>query len=160
MIERTGRGFRALAIFGLGALALCALAKDSPAFRVTRVELRQDGRLDKSVVQQCDVARILTESVQRFQPKHRKKGAVTTDLALRVDRVARVSGTFSGGDYGGTDLSITLLAAGDRQTNQSFFCRANGLKALRNPSHCDRLDYCGEKIAEQVSTWLSWQTAN
>jgi hypothetical protein len=126
---------------------------------VTRVDLRQDGRLDSSVLQQCNVSRILTESVQRFQPKHRKKSSATTELVLRVDRVARVTGTFSAGDNGGTDLAITLLYAGNRETNQPFFCRATGFKAIRNPSHCDRLDYCGGKIAEQMSTWLSWQTA-
>lgn len=145
---------------GLALLALCALARDSPAeFRVIRVELRPDGRLDKAVVQQCDIAKLLTESVQRFRPNKRAKAAATTDLVLRVDRVARVGGTYSGGDFGGTDVALTLLSAGNRETNQPFFCRANGFKAIRNPSHCDRIDYCGEKIAGQMSTWLAWQTA-
>jgi hypothetical protein len=152
--------FRLAGLAGLGLFALCALAKDSPpTFRVTRVELKQDGRLDDRILQQCDVGRVLTESVQRFQAKHRKKGSVTTDLVLRVDRIARVQGTFVA-DFGGTDLAVTLLGAGGRETNQAFFCRANGLKSIRNPSHCDRVNYCGEKIAEQISTWLSWQTAN
>jgi hypothetical protein len=149
-----------LRALSLGALAVCALAKDSPpAFRVTSVALKQDGRLDDKVLQQCDVPRIVTESVQRFQPKKRVKGATTTDLVLRVDRVARVGGAYSAGDFGGTDLAITLVFAGERETNQAFYCRANGFKSVRNPSHCERLDYCGEKIAEQISTWLSWQIA-
>jgi len=46
----------------------------------------------------------------------RKKGGPTTDLTLRIDRVARVGGTYSGGDFGGTDLGVTLLSAGNRET--------------------------------------------
>lgn len=160
MIPRTNSTFRALGMFGLAWIALSTFAKDrSPVFHVTNVELRQDGRLDGIILQQCDVARILTESVQRFESKHRKKGSATTDLVLRVDRVARVGGTFSAGDFGGTDLAITLLSARNQRTNRPFFCRANGFKSIRNPSHCERLDYCGEKIAGQISTWLSWQTS-
>ena len=160
MSPRIRARVRASGTIGLGLLALCALAEDSPAeFRVISVELRQDGRLDKAVVQQCDIARLLTESVQRFRPKKRTKVSTTRELVLRVDRVARVGGTYSGGDFGGTDVAVTLVSAGNRETNQPFFCRANGFKAIRNPSHCDRIDFCGEKIAGQISTWLSWQTA-
>jgi len=158
MIPSLAGKLRAPGMPGLVAFALCAPAKDSaPTFHVTSIVLKQDGRLDNVVLQQCDVARIVADSVQRFQAKHRRKGGPTTDLTLRIDRVARVGGTYSGGDFGGTDLGVTLLSAGNRETNQPFFCRANGFKAIRNPSHCERLDYCGEKIAEQMSTWLSWQ---
>lgn len=146
--------WRALGMAFLGSLAICADANERPpTFRVTHVELSGDGRLDDRIVRECDVSRIVTDAIERYRSK-----AAPTDLSLRVDRVARVGG--GKGNPGGTDLGITLLAADGQEMNQAFACRAERFASIRNPSHCQRIDWCGGKIAEQISTWLSWKATH
>ena len=137
----------------LALLSASVLAKDQPpSFRVVHVELRQEGRLDAKVLESCEVTKIVTDRIQAYRAK--SKG--TVDLSLRIDRVARVGGNPTS-DFGGTEIGITLLSAGGREMNQPFDCRATGFTSVRNPSHCQRLDWCTEKIAGQIDTWLSWK---
>jgi len=153
---------RATRMVCVGLLAICAVAKDqSPAFRVVRLDVAPGGRMEDRVMRECDVVSIVTRTIQGYQPKKRRpKGSPPTDLALRVDRVARVGGGPGGHNFGGTDLANSVLSANGRDVNQAFFCRADGTVVFRNVTHCARLEYCGEKIADQISTWLIWQTAN
>jgi hypothetical protein len=129
-------------------------ADSAPALRVARVEFKQDGRLEKSMLEACDVARIVTEAIER-RPAGRGS---TIELVIRIDRVSKATGSV--GVFGGTDVSLTLLSAGGRELNQPFFCRADTGHGFRHLHHCARVEYCGDRIAEQISGWLSWQAPN
>src|SRR5262245_28499502 len=139
-------------------LPVVIAAKDpAPFFRVTRVDILEGSRFDDAILQGCDVTRTVSEAFQRYSPKRSSKAVTTTDLVLRIDRVARVA-MGPGGKLGATDVAITLLSAGAREQNQAFFCRAEVHLLPHNPTQCSRVDECSGKIADQVATWLSWQT--
>jgi hypothetical protein len=163
MISRLGARCRVLGMVCIGLLTICAMAADRPArFRVTSIEFSSIGRLDQDILQECNVARVVTDAFQGYRTPdsgdHRAKSSNTTDLVLRIDRVARVTGRPPPHpDPGGTDLGISLLSAGSEQMSQPFLCRADGFTSVTHGSHCARVAYCGEKIAGQISTWLSWK---
>jgi len=148
---------RVAGVVCVGLLPVCAYAKNPPpVFRVTSIEFQEGGRLDSAITQECDVAQVVTNAIQRSRVKNSK--APTTDLVLRIDRVAKLKGQLTPRPKAAaTELGIFVLTAGSRELNQLFFCRAEGLTDATNAAHCARVGECGEKIAKQISTWLSWQ---
>src|SRR5215831_6273408 len=112
MSPRTRHLRPAMLLAVVGLLAMCPSTEATPpTFRITSIELKPDGRFDDAVMQACDVTGIVKKAIERHQPQDHRSTVSTTELVLRLDRVARVVGSISGGDYGGTDLGITVLSA-------------------------------------------------
>ena len=134
-------------------LPLLAAAKDRPsAFHVARIEYRQGGKLDGGILQSCDVAKIVTDAIQ----KQKMPKGTPTELVLRIDRVTKLRGRPPPGPAAsGTELGLTLLAVGQKQMDQPFLCRKDGLVGTSDEAHCARVEKCSRTIAEQMSTWLS-----
>ena len=139
----------------IGLLPICTLAKDKPpAFRVMSIAFKEGAHLDSAILQECPVAKIVMDAIERGRVKD--SHASTTDLVLRIDRVARLRGA-AFRNPGGTELTITVRTAGTRELDQPFSCRDAAFVSVSPASHCSRLAECSEKIATQISTWLSWQ---
>ncbi|HTU64940.1 MAG TPA: hypothetical protein VMF52_03230 [Steroidobacteraceae bacterium] len=154
--RRASRGSSGASLLALVPLlwpAPGALAKDKPpAFRVAGLTFKPGAPLDGEIRGACDVAKIVTDSIQ-----HEKAGkAPTTDLVVRIDRVVRLRGTLDAGPVpGGTELGITLLAAGPKPLDQPFLCRKYARVATTPAAHCARVEKCADTIAEQISSWLA-----
>jgi hypothetical protein len=135
------------------SLSLRASAGDKPqAFHVADIQYRADAHFDGEILQSCDVAKIVTHAVQSEKSTTRD----TTELVLRIDRVAKLRGQPPPGpSAAGTELGVSILAVGPRQIDQPFLCRMNTLMGTSAASHCARVVKCSRTIAEQISTWLA-----
>jgi hypothetical protein len=134
-----------------------ALARDrSPAIQITSISFREDGRLDNNILRECDVAKIVTDAFQRDAKKPRRSTKI--DVALRIDRVAKLGGRPPPGSaVGGTELAVSVISAAGQEMNQPFACRKDAVMSSANSAHCARLEDCSGRIASQISTWLAWR---
>jgi hypothetical protein len=155
----------------LVALASClsllpesVLAKKPPTpIRVASIVFKDSGRYQDSVVQECDVARIVSDAVQNHGAKEARKGGKkslpreSVELSLRIDRLFRTGGQMQPRTPGGIELGVSVTHIGSKEVNQPFLCRTHKLFQNLAASNCGRIEWCSEKIAEQISTWVSWQ---
>jgi hypothetical protein len=134
-------------------LPLCTLAKEKPpVFQVVSIEFRPGGRLDGGLLQACDVAKIVTDAIQ----KQKSTKGTSTGIGLRIDSVAKLRGRPPpGASMAGTELGLTLLAVGSKPMDQPFLCRKDSLVGTSNDAHCGRIAKCSRTVAEQLSTWLA-----
>ncbi len=149
---------RSVVIFVLcsGFLPAFATAKEPPPpFRVVSVTFKDSGRLQDSLMRECDVARIVTDGVQKHGAK---KSGKAVELTLRIDRIVRTAGQIQPLKPGGIELGVSVIRVGVKDVNQPFQCQT--LKLFRNlaASNCGRIEWCSAQIAGQIGTWVSWQS--
>jgi hypothetical protein len=138
-----------------GVLPALATAKEPPPLRVASVTFKDSGRFQDSLMRECDVARIVTDVIQKHAAK---KSGTIVDVGLRIDRIIRTGGQMQPATPGGIELGVSVIRVGAKDVNQPFQCQT--LKLFRNlaASNCGRIEWCSARIAGQIGTWVSWQS--
>ena len=137
-------------------------------YTISGIEFKENGRIDLTITSVCDVKKMLvdaashlyadTEKRKMTAKKSDKSNYAHYDLELQVDRVTRLAWGSFGAAWGGAEIGVSALLPTRDTKKQSFLCRADfGSGGTVKASQCQRLEFCGKKIAKDIEAWLRLQ---
>jgi len=130
--------------------------------QVGQVYFKENGRIDEKIAAACNVEKNLRDSIAtlnaialRKQATARRQSPADAErrVDVRIDKLAPIGWSGPTSNSAGTELGVTALLS-DQGVEQLFLCRASWKSRMVSPTQCSRVDYCADKIANDIAKWL------